>query len=138
MVFTSFQTSANVCNPDGKSYLNVVDLFTGLPAPYMGGYSGFEPGDPAKQTHSLEGGGSENRVTGVKKSGAGMASEAWVLKTGAGTVYGNTSFNSNRNMVKTDEPSSVGFISWREVMDMGFVDLKEGTDDSLLFKAPAQ
>jgi hypothetical protein len=66
-----------------------------------------------------------------------MASEAWVMKTNAGTVYGNTGFNSNRNLITVDSTPSVGFISWREVTDMGF-DLKEGDGSSgsnnLLYK----
>ncbi|MDR0882137.1 MAG: hypothetical protein LBP55_06305 [Candidatus Adiutrix sp.] len=134
MIFTSYQTSNNICDPSGQSYLNVVDLFTGLPAPYMGGYGGFE--EVQESALATASGHKETRITGVKNSGAGMASEAWVLKTGAGTVYGNTSFNSNRNMVNVDEPPDVGFISWREVLDLGF-DLKEGQapdDDNLLFK----
>jgi hypothetical protein len=121
-VFTSYLTSDNICDPSGESYLQVADTFTGLPAPYMKSY-GFTPGDSLVIEDKTA-----NQVTGVKKAGAGMASEAWVLKTGEGTIYGNTSFNSNRNTMflpkEQSEASSV--VSWREVLDMGF-DLKEGS-----------
>lgn len=114
-VFTSYLTSADVCTPDGKSYLNVVDTFTGLPAPYMKTYGGFEPG------RSITAGQSAARqITGVKRAGDGMASEAWILKSGSQTVYGNTSFNSNRNKIYLGESEGNAIISWREVLDMNF------------------
>ncbi|MDR1921665.1 MAG: hypothetical protein LBS31_07990, partial [Candidatus Adiutrix sp.] len=120
MVFTSYLTSDNICDPSGESYLQVADTFTGLPAPYMKSY-GFTPGGSLLIEDKMA-----NQVTGVKKAGAGMASEAWVLKTGEGTVYGNTSFNSNRNtlFLRGDESEASSVVSWREVLDMGF-DLKE-------------
>lgn len=115
-VFTSYLTSADVCHPDGKSYLNVVDTFTGLPAPYMKTYGGFEPG----RTISPVGKPDARQITGVKRAGDGMASEAWILKSGSQTVYGNTSFNSNRNKIYLGEAENNAFVSWREVLDMNF------------------
>jgi|GEM_PF-3009068 len=120
-VVTSYLTSANICEPAGKSYLNVLDTNTGLPAPYYASYVGFAEG----RSITLSDGTVIRQATGVKRAGDGMASEAWILKSGAKVVYGNTSFNSTRNMVWAEEMGEAnGIVSWREVLDMGF-DLME-------------
>ncbi|MDR1920281.1 MAG: hypothetical protein LBS31_00835, partial [Candidatus Adiutrix sp.] len=117
-IFTSYLTSKNVCDPAGQSYLNVADTFTGLPAPYMKDYGfieGLSEAAGGGQPPALE-------VTGAKSSGQGMASEAWILKTGEGTVYGNTGANSARNtmFLPLDQSDASSVVSWREVLDMGF------------------
>jgi hypothetical protein len=118
-IFTSYRTSANICEPSGHSFLNVVDAFTGLPAPYMSEYQGFTEGGE----RLLEDKPRKDVLSGIKRAGSGMASAAWVLKSGTTTVYGNTSFNSKRNMIHLPEEQSVGagVVSWREVLDMGFI-----------------
>ena len=124
---TSYQASANICDPTGESYLLLYSTFTGHPAPYMKDYIGFTPGDTISVTPG--GGGSPvtyNQVSGVKKAGAGMASEAWILvgdgSPGTRTIYGNTAFNSNRNQIYEEGGPTADnqLVSWREVLDMGF------------------
>lgn len=123
-VVTSYLTSANVCDPSGRSFLNVYDTFTGLVAPYMKTYQGFEPGRSITDAD-----GTRQQISGIKRAGDGMASEAWILKSGTQTIYGNTSFNSNRNMiyVPPSESEVNRIVSWREVLDMGFK-LRETVD----------
>lgn len=120
-VLSTYQPSANLCEPSGESYLLVYETVTGLPAPYMSAYSGFNPGGSITLYNS-DGTkkGDYNQITGVKKAGSGVASEAWILKTGSKTIYGNT--GSKRNMIYADGDTSVNnaLISWREVLDMGF------------------
>jgi hypothetical protein len=121
-VFTSYLTNDNVCNPVGDSFLNVIDTYTGLPHPEFLGYGGFEEGNQRAFTDSDGSSKLLDQSTGVKRSGKGLASEAWILKTGEGTVYGNTSFNSNRNRIylPSDQSDRSAIVSWREVLDMGF------------------
>lgn len=116
MIYTSYLTSKEICDPAGESFLNVVDTFTGLPAAYMKAY-GFQGGDELTVN-----GVTTKQVTGVKYAGKGPASEAWILKTGEGTVYGNTSFNGTRNTIflQQDQSQASNVISWREVLNMGF------------------
>jgi hypothetical protein len=120
-VFTSYVTKDSICDPLGNSNLNVVDTFTGLPHPDFLDYVGFTDG--GLMTIAGSSGSSEpiSQATGVRTAGKGMASEAWILKTGEGTVYGNTSFNSNRNRIFVPAALSdrSGIVSWREVLDMG-------------------
>lgn len=119
VIFTSYRTSANYCEPSGVSFLNVIDGCTGLPDPSLALWSGFDLGS------------NKEVVTAIKKAGAGMASEAWVTES----AYGNTSFNSRRNMAHppAEFQAGPGVISWREVLDMGFDLGEDGDEENLLF-----
>lgn len=121
MVFSTYITACNICEPLGDGYLYVVNTYTGLPAPYMIDYS-LSAGMPGPKD------GDTVQITGIKRSGVGMPSEAWIIKSSEGTMYGNTSYNSARNTVFVPKQQSnvSAYISWREVTDMGF-DMKEGT-----------
>ena len=131
-VVTSYLPSNSVCEPLGSSYVFVYDAFTGLPAPYMGVYGGligdsreFEDSEGNKSTH--------NQVTVMKKVGAGMASQAWVLKVDGGTTYGATGFAGQRVVfrVPRDQSDHSRFISWREVLDLN-LGIQDNPD--LMFK----
>ena len=127
---TTYVPSANICEPLGESYIIVYDAFAGLPAPYMDVYGGIQ-GNEIEVT-SGGGGGTTTKyqeVTGVKRVGAGMASEVAIRKTESGTRYEAVGFAGQRVGFDIPGGQSVGpgFISWREVLDMRF-DLKEGTD----------
>ena len=114
MVLSSYQPSTEDCEQGGRSYLHVLDTFTGLPAPYMASY-GMEPGVPLS--------GDKHFLTGaIRSAGLAQATEAWILKTDRGTIYGNNSANGARNTVFIPAGQSLvsSIISWREVTDMGF------------------
>ncbi|MDR0356638.1 MAG: hypothetical protein LBJ64_13025 [Deltaproteobacteria bacterium] len=126
LVVSTYEPSSDYCNPEGHSYLLMVDTFTGLPAPYMASY-GFDDSDltldPGSGTPS---GGQDERasqVTGYRSAGLGHSTEAWIIKGSSGTIYGNTSANQVQNRIFLNS-SEDGFVTgplwWKEVMDLGY------------------
>ena len=122
-VVTVYQTTFDICNPLGQSYLYLFDTFTGLPAPYMADYIGFDFGHTDSSSSS-----DVSQVTGVKAAGRGIASEAWIMKGSGQTVYGDTGALGNQVPIIAPNTITSGFMSWREVKEMEF---DMGTDGTL-------
>lgn len=123
--FTAFAPSGESFT-SGRSVLQVVDTFTGLPAPYMKAYSRqMESGGEAR-TNGPEG---VFEISGLIEAGPGLASEALILKTDRGTVIRNHSLDGRANSISIPPRFSLssGPVAWREVLDMGF----EISDDDL-------
>ena len=119
--FTTYEPDINVCNPEGRSYLHVIDTFTGLPAPYMH-QMGFIPG---KVSGGEAADGSQGQqVTGYINAGAGKSTEAWII----GDIVGATGQDGTPHTLRIPREVMVNnaIISWREILDMGFT-MKEGS-----------
>jgi type IV pilus assembly protein PilY1 len=130
LVVTTYEPSNDICNPEGNSFLLLADTYTGIPAPYMASLGFDEPTTPITFG---SGANIAHQITGYLDAGRGQATEAWIIKTTAGTDYGSTGANQVSYAVHMDSGND-GFVSgtlwWREVMDMGFsldpADLEKG------------
>jgi hypothetical protein len=114
MAFTSYVPPVAVCGDNGRSYLQMVDTFTGLPAPYMYGlFSSFYPENPAVQ------GG---QVPGYIEAGRGKSTEATIVKVEGRTKIMTSGQDGSIYELNLDNLDTMpqGVISWREVLDMGF------------------
>ncbi|MDR2945906.1 MAG: hypothetical protein LBV79_04070, partial [Candidatus Adiutrix sp.] len=116
--FTTYEPDVNVCNPEGKSYLHVIDTFTGVPAPYM--YQmGFLPSDKVNSDSSNPDEATPGRhVTGYINAGRGKSTEAWI----SGDTIGTNGQDGTPYTLKlpTETALTNAVISWREILDMGF------------------
>ena len=120
---STYIPSNNICDPLGESWLFLFDAFTGLPAPQLATFgTGVEGGTITVNAHGSSGPQTYQEMTSLKKVGVGMASEAWVLKTDDGVMYGATAFAGHRVVFRETGPMSArnALISWREVLDMNF------------------
>jgi hypothetical protein len=127
-VVSTYEPSTELCDPEGHSYLYLVDTYTGLPAPYMAGYNFENPSASSSYTipaPGLDPDGNANKygmITGYLSSGQGQATEAWIIKSENATVYGNTSANQVQNKIILEaavDGFTTGSLWWREVLDLG-------------------
>ncbi len=118
MAFTSVEPSAEVCSPGGRSYLNIVDTYTGLPGPHLSVFQGdFIQGDTIQVDNVTH-----DQNTGIIDAGTGYASETVIVTTGEGKLVKNASQNTvdNAAFLAKENTLTSSVISWREVLDMGF------------------
>ncbi len=96
------------CAPRGRSFLYMVDTYTGLPAPYMVQFAQIvNPDSPS----------SRRQVSGFREAGTGQSTEAVITATALET---NTQAGAKKPIPLPNELLSSAIISWREVLDMGF------------------
>ncbi|MDR1656335.1 MAG: hypothetical protein LBT47_02105 [Deltaproteobacteria bacterium] len=122
MVFSTYEPSTNLCDPEGHSYLYLVDTYTGIPAPYMEGYDFDASSTPIKHTTPGVNPKTYDMISGFRNSGKGQSTEAWIIKSSTSTIYGNTSANQVQNRIilqSTADGFVTGTVWWREVLDMG-------------------
>jgi type IV pilus assembly protein PilY1 len=122
MVFSTYEPSTEICDPEGHSYLYLVDTYTGLPAPYMAAYNFDYPSEASAYSFTAAGGKTYDMITGYLSSGQGQSTEAWIIKSENATVYGNTSANQVQNKIVLEtslDGFSTGTLWWREVLDLG-------------------
>lgn len=117
IIFSSFVASSAPCSYGGYSWLNVLDFRTGL-----------QPGKPdlyitngaTPDTYTDPTTGTTYSPSGMKFTGAGMASSPTVLSASGGIAYKYTTLSSG-TVVKTTEAGSAtsgnNFIkAWRELI----------------------
>ncbi len=116
MAFTTYEPTEKLCGAIGKSYLYLVDTFTGLPRPFLGQYQGNNDWDKPK---------SDGAVSDHLEAEDGLSSAAQTVKSG---TRGNITVNyqtNNQDQTQSSIPELLtqnlqsGIISWREVLDMG-------------------
>jgi hypothetical protein len=118
MAFTSYAPPSADLSGDkgdgGRSYLHVVDTYTGLPVPYMYGlFADFYPHDSAVAD--------DGQVAGHIGAGRGRATEAAILRTDSRTRNMASGQDGGLYDLSLDsELTSRRVISWREVLDTGF------------------
>ena len=116
---TVYQTTFNMCDPLGQSYLYLYDTYTGLPSPAMKDYTGMDVGATTKDGN--------RQMTGVAYIGKGLASQATVTYTEDGIKFTGQGPTSKGEITAPGGLRSL-FMSWREVMDMEFEMDKDGKD----------
>jgi Tfp pilus tip-associated adhesin PilY1 len=123
LVVSTYEPSSDLCDPEGHSYLYLVDTFSGVPSPYMDDYDFEETQWPTKITVGTGADAKEyTMISGYLSSGKGQATEAYILKGTTSTIYGNKGIDQRPYEIEL--PASYdGFVSgtlwWREVLDMG-------------------
>ena len=127
LAFTTYESSQELCNSEGRSYLHLADSFTGLPAPYMGSL------DLIPGTDKGDGSGAIS-ISGYISAGPGLSTEAYIVTTDEGVVVGATGQNSSDHKLSIGGRTvTSGVISWREVLDMGFSmsveEMEQGLDN---------
>jgi hypothetical protein len=116
LAFTSHRPPADGRPDKGRSFLNLADSFTGLPAPPL--YPlGFEAGEQIREDGRVH-----YQVTGRIEAGPGPATEASVIRAGRVTLVKNRRPDGADNLIYIPEGLSrnSAVISWREVLNPDF------------------
>jgi type IV pilus assembly protein PilY1 len=135
VAFTTFapNSAANFCGELGKSYLYLVDTFTGLPTPAL--FDSFGTTDPQPDPQ-----GKGYLVTGGIYTGTEKDSEATIFQA-EGKLIIKTSSGDNSIWdieVATGSDTSNSVISWRESLNTGFSLSKESMTLGLSQNAGSQ
>jgi hypothetical protein len=122
MAVATYEPSAEFCDPEGHSYLYLVDTFTGLPSPATADYN-FDGPNTSPITRVGAGGQTFEQITGYLAAGKGQSTEAWIIRGTNSVKYGTTGANQKPYEVNVEKPNDdavvTGTVWWREVMDMG-------------------
>ncbi|MDR1051450.1 MAG: hypothetical protein LBP95_10305 [Deltaproteobacteria bacterium] len=122
LAVTTYQPSVELCDPEGFSFLYLVDTFTGIPSPESSRYN-FDEAITGPITLAGSDGKTYNQITGYLAAGKGQSTEAWILRSSNGVKYGTTGANQTPYEVNVEKPDAdavvTGTVWWREVMDMG-------------------
>jgi type IV pilus assembly protein PilY1 len=118
MAFTSFEpnTVTSFCGDLGKSYMYLLDTFTGLPSPML--YSAFSNAPENAESALTD---PVNLVPGGVLVGDNLATEASFYVT-ANSVTARTSLGGSITDVSVEKDKGIGntVISWREALNTGF------------------
>ena len=116
IAFTTFEPKSlsTFCGELGRSYMYILDTFTGLPGPSLAAV--FATSNPVKTSTGA------NLITGGMETGSEIDTEATIMMGEGVAIVGTSSGDAAKwdKIIPLGGGSSSGVVSWREAINTGF------------------